>query len=34
MNQIGSGLHEIDILNNNIKKLNRKILKMEYNMNI
>jgi hypothetical protein len=34
MNQKGGGINEIDVLNNNIKKLNKKILKMEYNMNI
>ena len=34
MNQKGGGINEIDVLNKNIKKINKKILKMEYNMNI
>ena len=34
MNQKGGGINEIDALNIMIKKLNKKILKMEYNMNI
>lgn len=34
MNQVGGGVNEIEILNNKINKLNKKILKMEYKINI
>ena len=34
MNQKGGGINEIELYYNNIKKLNKKILKMEYNMNV
>ena len=33
MNQTGGGLNEIDILNNNIKKIDKKILKMNNYLN-
>ena len=33
MNQLGGGINEIDILNNKINKLNKKILKMDYYIN-
>ena len=33
MNQTGGGINEIELLNNNINKLNKKILKMDNNIN-
>ena len=33
MNQTGGGINEIELLNNNIKKLNKKILKMDNYIN-
>jgi hypothetical protein len=33
MNQIGGGINEIELYYNNINKLNKKILKMDKNIN-